>query len=557
MPKIPPTLLLLPFATACATPAPSSETDDPAGDTDPGSDGDDSGDDDADDGSDGDGDGWDPAELCEDDERAGAVGLRRLTRAQLSNSLRDLLGIDASTADELVLGVTPDDKLGAFDANLVAVSELAVEQLVELAETVASPAHLSESQLSSLLPCGELACADEFVESFGRRAFRRPLTTEERERYEALQSEGEQAGGTAEGLRIVVEAMLGSPFFLYHVESLGSDHGGYVLASRLSYLLWGSLPDDVLLDAAETGGLGDPAVRTEQAQRMLDDPRAADAMASFHTQWLGLDHTDTLNKDAAVGELDDGMRAAMVTEAVDFADWVLHQDDGRLQTLLTSGVKRPPAALWELYGIDDVEADGTVDFGAERPGILTHAGVMAVHSLAGHTSPIQRGVLVRENILCGVLPPPPPGAVDTPPSPEPGETTQEAFERHTSDPSCAGCHAQIDPLGFPFESYDTLGRYRTEENGVPIDTSGEITGTQDADGPIADANALVTALSGSRDVHACATKQWLRFALPRPDVDLPACVLDGITETFVAHDGRIEDLLLTIVASDAFATLED
>lgn len=492
----------------------------------------------------------DPASGCMPGDAAVVSPLRRLTRTELANTLRDLTGADPAVVE----GMTADEKLGPFDANLVPITELTVEQVAEIAETTA--AALTDQAALALLPCGDASCADALVESFGRRAFRRPLTAEELEAYAALQAEGVALGGEPEGVRLVVEAMLQSPSFLYHVESLGEGWAGYARASRLSYLLWSSMPDDALLDAAAAGELDDAQGMAEHATRMLDDARARDALASFHVQWLGLDRLDAVEKDpATLASFDDEIRQAMVDELVGFVDHVLRRGDGRLHTLLTSSYKLPAPALWEIYGIEGVDDNGGHDFGDERPGILTHAGVMALLAHPSQSSPILRGTMIREDVLCQDLAPPPQGVVTDPPVAEPGETTRQAFERITGAPECAACHTLINPLGYPFESYDAVGRFRREENGSPIDASGEISGTEQADQGVADVGALVDALASTPEVQACVARQWLRFALPQPPSEAMDCTVEELAAQLASGDGRVEDLLLAIVQHEAFMTI--
>ncbi len=429
-----------------------------------------------------------PEALCLE----GGVGdqpLRRLTRSQYDHVVRDLLGVDSGPA-----AVFPaDEKLGAFYSNGVApVSDLLVEQYMNVAEELSITA---VEDLSGLLPCdpstmGEDACADEFIDTFGRRALRRPLEEPERQMLHDLYVSGRDTDGFSDGIRLVVQALLQSPYFLYHVELGEAGEPGdltapltqYEVASRLSFFLWDSMPDDDLLDAAQAGELATPEQLREHAERMLDDPRATDAIGSFHLQWLGVDDLMGVEKDAeAFPGFDEALKQAMMNETADFANWVIQEGDGRLETLMTSSTSVIDGPLFELYGVQppaDFTPGDLVELPAdERAGLFTHASVLARNSHVDQTSPVHRGVMVRENFLCQGLPTPPDDVDDTPPQLDPDATTRERFEQHTEDPSCASCHTLIDPIGFGLSAYDGLGAFVTTEAGVDVDERGELTGT--------------------------------------------------------------------------------
>jgi len=506
----------------------------------------------------------DPAAQCLEGGGVGDHPLRRLTRAQYDNVVRDLLGIEGNPAS-----VFPsDEKLGAFYSNGVApISDLLVEQYMNVAEDLSVAA---VEDLEGLLPCdpssmGEDACADEFIADFGRRALRRPLEADEQQALHALYAEGRDTSGYQDGIRLVVQSLLQSPYFLYHVE-MGETAGPddlkapltqYEVASRLSFFLWDTMPDDALLDAADAAQLSTPAQLRDQAERMLEDPRARDAIASFHLQWLGVDELMGVEKDAeAFPGWDDSLKQAMLDETANFSAWTVLEGDGRLETLLTSPMSVIDGPLFELYGVerpdDFVPGEPVMLDPEQRAGLFTHASVLAKNAHVDQTSPVHRGVWVRQNLLCQPLPAPPADVDDTPPDPSPDSTTRERFEEHTANPECAACHVLIDGIGFGFENYDSTGVFRTSEGGKDIDASGNIVGTADTNGPFEGAVELAGKLAVSEEVRECTSQQWFNFALGRVQGSEDACSTDLIHQAFVDSDYDVRELMLTIVTTDAF-----
>lgn len=497
---------------------------------------------------------------CEDGPAVGRTPLRRLTRDEYNNTVRDLLHIDARPADKFL----PDEKVGPFFSNAVApVTELIVGDYMDAGEELAKTA----VDLPDLLPCapetdGEDACAATFIDSFGARAFRRPLQPHERQRLLDLYTASKADGGFKNGIRLVVQAMLQSPHFLYHVEfgDGGDDRvaplTGHELASRLSYFLWASMPDDELFTAAESGLLATPEELRAQALRMLDDPKSEAAIANFHVQWLGVDKLQYIDKDELLFPLwSDALRDAMVAETGKFANYVLREGDASLKTLLTADFSFPEGPLFELYGLPAPEGqDPAVPVAldpAQRSGLLTHASVLATHAHTNQSSPVHRGVMVRENLFCEDLPPPPMDVDNTAPDPAPGLTTRERFAEHTANEKCAACHKLIDGVGFGFEAYGPLGEFRSIDNGLPVDASGELVGS-DIDGPFVGVPELASKLVESEMVRKCVSTQWFRFAFGRMETLVDKCARDDIHAAFAASNYNVRELLLAIVTADSF-----
>jgi hypothetical protein len=283
---------------------------------------------------------------------------------------------------------------------------------------------------------------------------------------------------------------------------------------------------------------------------MLLDPKGRDGVVEFFNQWLDIEKLKVTEKDPAIfPSYSAAVRDEMWQETANFVDSVVRQGDARLQTLLTSNLAQPSPSLAPLYGIAPGTALAPLD-GQVRAGLLTHPSVLAVHAHADQSSPVKRGAFVRERVLCTPLPDPPPAVNDTPPVANPNATTRERFSAHRANPQCASCHSLIDPVGFAFEKYDGMGLYRTMEGTLPIDTTGELTGT-DVDGAIAGAVDLTQKLASSPMVQECMATQWLRYAVRREEGAADACSLQQVQAAF-AQSGDVRQLVVAIVQSDAF-----
>ncbi len=511
----------------------------------------------------GDSTGDGPAAGCEAPS-VGVTDLRRLTASQYENSVRDLLGYTGDAA----IGFSPDERVGPFHSNFAApISEVQVEQYMDAAEEIAA---WSIEDTAALLPCdptvmGEDECATAFIAEFAPRAYRRPLDAAELARLQEVYAGGKAQADFANGIRLVVQAALQSPWFLYHMEfgASGTNDGelvaltGHELASRLSYFVWNSMPDETLFAAAGAGELDTVEGLTAQVDRMLADPRARETISAFHLQWLGVDEIDGLEKnlDAFPG-FSPALAAAMKAETAAFASHVVLDGDGLFDTLLTADftLTEDPELL-AMYGVTlppgHVAGEPVPLPPDRRMGLLTQASVLARHAHANQTSPVHRGRLVRENLLCQPLPPPPPEVDNVPPSPDPDATTRERFEQHRADPSCSGCHQLIDPIGFTFEHYDGMGAWRDLEAGKAVDASGELIST-DVDGPIDGVIDLANKLAESDDVERCVTRQWFRFATGRNETAEDACANEALDTTFVESGGDVRVLIRDLVASDSF-----
>ncbi|HXS19292.1 MAG TPA: DUF1592 domain-containing protein [Polyangiaceae bacterium] len=482
--------------------------------------------------------------------------LRRLTRFEYNNTVADLLGTALTPADDF----PPDEVADGFTNNalVLTISSLHAEKYTFAAEALAAEA---VTHLDTLLPCspadGEPECAQQFAEQFGRKAFRRTLEPED---LEVLLEAYSFGTSFEKGIEIMIRAALQSPHFLFRVEFSGSDVEGTGMvrlsgdetAARLSYLIWSSGPDEVLLDAAENGELSTPEQVESQARRMLDDPKARRAMAEFYRQWLKLNRLDIVSKDASAFPLwSEAMRQAMIAEGDAVIQSVVFGDDPSLTQLLTAPLGLPTGPLADLYGV--AQGDQVVPLNAqERAGVMTLPGFLAVQAHPDQTSPVLRGKFVRERLLCDEVPPPPDNVVITPPDPAAGGTARERFSAHASDVSCAKCHKKMDPLGYPFESYDSLGVFRTTDQGQAMDLSGEFVETKAMDGPFDGVHEMVARLAEAPEVGECVASQWYQFAMGRGVEAGDACSLAPLSQEFVASGSNLFELIVQITQSEAF-----
>lgn len=495
----------------------------------------------------------------------GTATLRLLTRTQFNNTVRDLLGDTSDPADEF----PPEHRVENFENN--AETHLANPLLVEKYWTAAhdvSGVAVNE-RLDQIAPCpsnDSEQCLNEFLTNFGKRAFRRPILPEEADTFRNLFDKAEPTLGYAAAIGLVLEAMLQSPQFLYRVEATVAPTpetgaialGSYELASRLSYFLWDSMPDDELFQAADNNQLATDEEIETQARRMLASPKTHAMVRDFHRQWLDLDRFDGLARDDAALTVQNtqALADAWKESLLDFVDYVYWGGSGTLDELFSSNMIFVDPVLAGLYGLTAPTDNQFVGVAQpeQRAGLLTQPALMALLSHADQSSPIQRGVFVRSQILCDPPQPPPPSVNNNPPDPDPNLTTRERFKVHTEQAVCKTCHELIDPLGFGFENYDQFGRYRSEENALPIDASGAVVDAPDPalDGPFATPFELAQRLGSSSVVANCLATHWYRFAMGRVEEEADVCSLDQTREYFATSGFDLRELLVGITLSDAF-----
>ena len=497
-----------------------------------------------------------PVANCALNFDVGETPLTRLSSREVQNSLQDLFGLDDVNIEAIS---DADEAGGTFVQNISApVSEPVVGKYAGFAEEIA--ARVVE-KIDDLVSCnsGE-ACASEFVETYAPLMYRRPLEAGEAEQLMTVFNAGRDF---ETGLRLVVETLVQAPLFLYRVEFGGTEVApgilkisAHELASRLSFALHGTSPSRELFEAASNGLLDTPDQLSAQVDAMLADPKAVDTIGNFHTQWLNLSELERANKDTDLyPEFNDGMRGAMLREVSRFTSKVILEGDSRLETLMTAPYSYPERELFSVYGLEDPgeNYDANVPLmldASQRSGILTLPGVMAATADDDQSSPIKRGVWIRENVLCDVLPSAPEGVDTTPPVADPNATTRERFAAHTEDPTCAGCHSLIDPIGLGFENYDAIGAFRAEENNVAIDASGSVVGLANSD--FNGAPGLAQVLLRNDKLSNCMGEQWFRYILSRPQGSGDACTMDQVMAQFANSDFNIRGLIKSIVTSSTF-----
>lgn len=492
--------------------------------------------------------------------------MRRLAHAEYRHTIEDLLGEGLPDA---AAGFPDEPVVLGYDNNreAISISDVLVERYRDAAEAYAAAVVEDPARRQAVVGCdaAEDGCLEQFVRSFGRRAYRRPLDEDE---VAALVSLGQ--GAMAQdpepelGTRLVLEAMLQSPSFLYRVELGVADPDdpearvltGYELATRLSYLVLASTPPDALLDAAEAGRLDDPDGLEQALGELLADPRAPGRLARFYGQWLDLGELPAVARAAEdYPRWSEALRASMEEEAHHLLRSHL-LGGGDLLDVLVDDRAWIDAELAGLYGLPaPAEGFALVELpaGSERGGLLTTAAILTVTGREGVTTPIRRGKFVREALLCHTMPPPP---ADIPmvPAPEAGESERERLERHRQDPACAGCHDLLEPLGYGLAHYDAIGALRTvDDAGQPIAAEGSFDGQGEPD--FDGAAELSAALREHPDASACVVRQVHRYAYGRGETEADDCAIEGLVADFEASGRSFEALLVALVRSDAFRRL--
>ncbi len=507
--------------------------------------------------------------------------VRRLTHAQYDNTVRDLLNDYSRPAQRF----PPEDFVDGFKNQLTAqdMPPILVETYSTAAERLALNA-FRVGDINGLIPCkpassGDARCREAFVRKFGLRAFRRPLREDEVTRYAAVF--GQQAQVTKrfnEGARVVVEAMLQSPNFLFHVEA-GPDgrSADYDAASRLSYLLWNTMPDEALFAAAEKGELRTAEGRDRAARHMIENaPRARQALDQFFDEWLRFDRVINAVKGRGFGEFTPELAVAMAEETRTLLHHLVWNDRSFMEAL-TADYSFLTSELASLYGVP--APDGQFEMarfpaGSDRAGLLGQGTFLASTAGPTATSPTARGIFVRERLLCQHVPPPPPGVITTLPDPlvdAPPKGRRQLMNEHVENPSCASCHRLMDPIGFGFEHFDAIGKWRDKEmiqmprpagggDGggrggpppVPVDINaqGEIAGLPNS--TFSGARELGAILAESPVCQECIVRQMFRYSYGRLETSADEKTIDDLFARFKGSGFRFKDLLIALVQSPEF-----
>lgn len=495
--------------------------------------------------------------------------LRRLTRTQFRNAMKDVFGyaVDVNTLD----ADSWDDNMATIGAGVVVTSDQGAEQYDTAVEAAVNAVFSDTTKRSTFLGCtptGQSSdtCLRGFVQKLGLRAWRRPLASAEVDQLATVAASASTTLGSAvEGARWATVALFESPNFLYRPE-LGAPaaggsmrFSGYEMAGRLSFLIWNSIPDQTLMDQASSGMLATADGIRTAASRMLDTTAGRESVGNFAEEYLRLDRIATQAKDPSLfPDYTASLQAAMVRDVRDTWASLVFDDQASVMDLFTTTKVVVNSDLAKLYGLDptgltsttfqvkSLPADGT------RSGLLSKAGLLSEFANQQFGSPTLRGKFMRESLMCLTVPPPPPGvnqaAVDAPT--DVPMTRRQRLEMHRAAAACAGCHALMDPLGLPLESFDAIGKYRTTDNGLPVDPTSTFDGQ-----PVADSRALGVVASQSVAVAQCLVRKYYAYAVGHEERDADGSVLNSLATAFKAAGFKMRDLILAVVTSDAFATV--
>jgi hypothetical protein len=512
---------------------------------------------------------------------AGYTTNRRLSRFEYNNTLRDLFGVDLRAGDLLPSEGGGGEGFDNTGATLFTTPVL-LEKYLEAAELVlgtllpgaegraalkVEPARLEAARRRLLVAAPgpkrtPREAARKVLEDFLPRVFRRPPTRKEVERYLGLFDKAARRGARFEpSLKLALKGVLISPSFLFLAETPPDKEGAYRLghyevASHLSYFLWSSMPDSELFRLASQGKLHDEKVLRAQVRRMLRAPPARGLADGFAAQWLGIQPLGvTIRPDARLfPEFTDELAVAMREETVLFFDAIVRQDRSVLEILDAdyTFLNERLAAHYKVPGVKGPQMRRVGLSDPRRGGVLGHASVLTVTSFPHRTSPVLRGRWVLDELLGAETPPPPPDVPVLKERRRGGKALnlRQQLEKHRSRPECASCHQRIDPLGFVLENFDPLGRWRSEQNGQPIDSLGVLPGGEKVNGPA----ELKKLLLGKRrpEFLRNLSRRMLGYALGREVNRVDLCVVEGCAKALERGDFRVSRLLEAIVLSYPF-----
>ncbi|HEY3668960.1 MAG TPA: DUF1592 domain-containing protein [Polyangiaceae bacterium] len=492
--------------------------------------------------------------------------MHKLTASEFANSVHDLLGTDAPLS-----AVEPDNIVSGFSsigASTVSISASGVDMYEAATGSATAFAFASATKAATVLSCvptamTDTACLTKGLNAIGRRAFRRPLTTDETARFVKLATTiAAGTGGTVlMGLQHAVWAMLQSPSFLYRVE-LGAPSaadGGrlkytsYEVASRLAGALWDGAPDDAVLDAAGADSLATPDGIRTQAQRMLADPKAHRGVLAFINDLYNLPHFDEAVKDPTLyPKWTPTLKAAMRQELEQRVDDMVFTTKGDFLSLYDSKTTFVNAELASYYGLPAPAGGGfakaTFPDDSPRVGLLGAGAILAAYALPSRASPTERGKFVTSTLLCINVPPPPPGVPPLPTMLDPNATMREIMTAHRTNPSCATCHSIMDPVGFGLDHFDAAAMYRANEGSKPVDATGAL-----LDGTKFDGLAqLGTALRNEPVAGPCFVSKLYESSLGRTALTLDDNAIMALAKQFADAQNHADQLLVSLVSSDSF-----
>jgi Protein of unknown function (DUF1592)/Protein of unknown function (DUF1588)/Protein of unknown function (DUF1595)/Protein of unknown function (DUF1587)/Protein of unknown function (DUF1585) len=516
-----------------------------------------------------------PAE-CLQAPHPGSAPVRRLTRFEYNNAVRDLLGDASEPANAL-----PPETIGRTgnvfgnDASLQSVSTNLADGWGSVAEGVAARATASPEALGKLAACASAAnpddtCARGLIEGIAARAYRRTLTSAESDGFLALEKQIQSSSGFASGIAAVIEAVLQGPEFLYRVEfgTAVADHPELrrptsdEMATRLSFLFWGTLPDEALRTAAKNGDLASSDGVKAQAQRLVDAPQARPVVRFFFDNLLPISGLTNLARSKTLfPAYTQPFAAALREETQQFLEHEIFDPGsaGTWTSALTAPYTYVNDQLAAFYGISGVQG---ADFRkvalpdiTKRLGLLTQGSIMTGTITTNESNPVLRGSFMLNKIMCmNIALPTDPAILAQVKVPEGvnGTTARQRFSQHSAQPICASCHQFLDPVGFALENYDPIGQWRDQDQGITIDASGKIPGqSATVNGPI----ELIKGIAGTEQAQNCFAQHWLEFGYGKTLADTDACTQAKLNELFKKSGGNVKQLLVNLTQTDAFLYL--
>ncbi len=503
--------------------------------------------------------------LCVSDLIFSPKRIWRLAHNQYDNSIRDLLGDNSAYAKGFLKQGEFSGLINPSDQSLV--GEVLAEDYFTASEKIAEGA---VTKLSSWMSCSppnpnDENCVNRFIKSFGKRVYRRPLTQAQVDTYMGVYRNGKQTSGL-DGLKDVIRVFFNSPYFLYRLElgdpsSVGAFKrlSSYEMATQLSFLFWNTTPDMTLMGLADDGKLGDPDIIKTQVARLLGSPNAQDFFWNFFYQLLDLAELSHVSKDGSkFPDFNPELRALLLEETRSFVQYIIDKRGASFKELLLADYSFLNDSLGRFYSVPNLtgsELKKTNYPAGQRKGILTHGALLAVKAGLVQGSPVHRGLLVRRGLMCGEIPEPPADVDNTPPEENPivVNTNRDRYSQHTSESRCVVCHQYMDPIGFGFESFDGVGKFRTTDNGFMVNSAGEIKNLDyQASVPFEGVIPLITALSNSEQVSRCMVKKIFQFALGRAALADEQCTVDEIHETFAGANHSLVELVKGLTNAAVF-----
>jgi hypothetical protein len=400
------------------------------------------------------------------------------------------------------------------------------------------------------------SCAETFLKDYAPLTWRRAITESELQNLLLLYKTGAEIS-SEDGMKLMLRGLLMSPHFLYRGE-LGQDGklDAYERASALSYFFWNTTPDRDLFLLAQSGDLNQDEVFLQQAQRLLQDNRAKSGLKAFADAWLNYSAVLNVNKDSVkYPQFNSALRQLLAAETEDFFDHVVRTEKAGFDELFLADYSLGNQALADFYKsalLRDGEIQKLNFADQNRRGLLGHGSILSSLAYATETGPIQRGVFVREHLLCEIMAPPPANLQIVPPAPREGATTRERFAEHTASPACAGCHTKIDGVGFGMEDFDAIGLLRTMDNGKPVDSSGRMVGLDGKDFDFNGTKELTENIATSERAQKCMVVQTFRMAHGRLEAESDICSIRRMAQSFVDKKMTVADLLVMIATDSSY-----